>query len=527
MCPSAAVLRKDGTLNTKAVLADRLSEWATIAQRHGIRVPSFLSARIRSVFARRLSPDTDLEDWTQPIVGERGTASQHWMCDDPMEETLSSGTVTVDMAKVPSAGREQLRCVLVTGSLDVGGMEEVVAQLARLLPEKGVATAVLHAIPDSYSGKASLGRLGLFLSQQHHVDVAALGRIEGESWLRSQAPDVISAHSAPSWVLKWARDHKIPYVENLHGMQSMYGIDWRSEMLRSRYLAGVVTVSDLVRRQYLDNNPEFPSSCCLTIPNGVDEARRRPGDRSRARMELGLTGEYLFICLARFSLQKNTYALVDAFYDVARAFPQAHLVIAGRPDEPLYLRHIRVLRDRLVLQDRVHLRDHISDPGKLLAAGDGFVLNSFFEGWSLASMEALYAGLPVVLSEVGGALDQVGGRRTPRGLVVNNPLGDPLQVGWESMRAARFVKQINRQDLVAAMSVLVEERGHWARMRKELAAESAHRFGLDATVRAHASALYRAARTGLISISERPRHPAPSIGLNHDPKGQRQSRSRR
>ena len=47
-------------------------------------------------------------------------------------------------------------------------------------------------------------------------------------------------------------------------------------------------------------------------------------------------------------------------------------------------------------------------PPHLLAAADGFVLDSFFEGWSLASMEALFAGVPMVLSEVGGAREQIG-----------------------------------------------------------------------------------------------------------------------
>lgn len=489
-------------MNKRAVLADRLSEWtATIVQRLGIRAPSFLSATLRSAFARRLSVSNDLEDWVQPFVGDRLTTSQQWMSNDLMGEPLSSGTTAGGAANAPITPPGQLRCVLVTGSLDVGGMDEVVALLARLLPEQGVETAVLHALPDSHSGKASLGRLGIFLSQQHHLDVSALGRVEGQSWLRSHAPDVISAHSAPGWVLKWARDHGIPYVDNLHMLHSLYGRDWRMEMLRSQYLAGIVTVSDLVRTQYLDNNPEFSPANCLTIPNSVDGVRRRPGDRDQVRTGLGLTNEYLFVCLARFCLQKNAYALVDAFHDVARAFPQAHLVIAGHTDEPLYLRQIRLLRDRLALQGRIHLRDHISNPGKLLAAGDGFVLNSFFEGWALASMEALYAGLPVVLSEVGGALDQVGGRRTDRGIVVSNPLGDPLQIDWERMRAERFVKQINRQELVDAMGSLIQERDRWASMRKGLAAESARRFAQDTTVRAHADVLCRAVRTGSIAVS--------------------------
>ena len=68
----------------------------------------------------------------------------------------------------------------------------------------------------------------------------------------------------------------------------------------------------------------------------------------------------------------------------------------------------------------------------LLAGADAFALEFFFEGWSLASVEALFAGLPVVLIKVGWAREQVGDDQR-RGLVVSNPLGDP-QV-WSTGRA--------------------------------------------------------------------------------------------
>ena len=77
------------------------------------------------------------------------------------------------------------------------------------------------------------------------------------------------------------------------------------------------------------------------------------------------------------------------------------------------------------------------DVSTVLAAADAFVLNSFFEGWSLASMEAIFTGLPVVLSEVGGAREQVG-ENGERGIVVENPLGDPGVTDWRSVTRARF-----------------------------------------------------------------------------------------
>lgn len=144
------------------------------------------------------------------------------------------------------------------------------------------------------------------------------------------------------------------------------------------------------------------------------------------------------------------------------------------------------------------MRNHASAPATLLAAADVFVLDSFFEGWSLASMEALFAGLPVVLSEVGGAREQIGD--TPeRGYLVANPLGDPLAVNWESMAAARFRPQANRDALVAAMDSLIAEREHYLSNRSRLATESATRFSADTCLAKH-TAVLTAVANGRVSI---------------------------
>ena len=145
----------------------------------------------------------------------------------------------------------------------------------------------------------------------------------------------------------------------------------------------------------------------------------------------------------------------------------------------------------MACRDRIHLRDHYSNPAELLALADGFALDFFFEGWSLASMEALYAGVPVVLSEVGGAREQVGADEV-RGYVVPNPLGDPVRAGWDTMRAARFAKQANREALVAAMSSLVSNRADRLAARPHLIADSRKRFDPDVCAGRHAGVLMAA-----------------------------------
>jgi glycosyltransferase involved in cell wall biosynthesis len=307
-------------------------------------------------------------------------------------------------------------------------------------------------------------------------------------WIDHWRADVISAHGAPDWLLPIAERAGVPYVDNLHGMHTHFWADWQVEAARSMKFSAIISVSELVRQQYLVGNRAFPPERIVTIPNGVDDERRSGGDRAAVRGGLGLTDEYVFVSLARHCQQKNSYGLITAFDQVARHHPKAHLVIAGWADQPRYYRQTLRLRDSLTCRDRIHLRDHVSAPAELLAAADGFVLDSFFEGWSLASMEALFAGLPVVLSEVGGAREQTGGS-SARGYLVANPLGDPLHVDWEAVGRARYRPQVNRDEFAAAMEHLIVGRDDYLANRKALAAESAARFSADACLRQHAAVL--------------------------------------
>jgi glycosyltransferase involved in cell wall biosynthesis len=69
---------------------------------------------------------------------------------------------------------------------------------------------------------------------------------------------------------------------------------------------------------------------------------------------------------------------------------------------------IEALHERLGLGERVLLLGRRDDVPRLLAAADLFVLASTYEGYPLAVMEALGAGLPVVATAVGGVVEAVG-----------------------------------------------------------------------------------------------------------------------
>ena len=425
-----------------------------------------------------------LEDWSRPLIccGPAGHEAQRPLPQTALVRVAPDWRAAPDPSNADPDGG--LRCLLATSDLDAGGTDEMVAFLACRLRQQGMQTAVLHTCRDE---QGPLGRLGAMLTGSG-IEVATLAEAAGRQFLDAWEPDVVSAHGASAWVLDAARSRGLPYVDVLHGMHPLLNLGDTAGSQWDSGVAAVIAVSDHVRREFLRRAPGFDADRAIVIPNGVDDDRRPRVDRAQARAELGLHDEFLFVSLARPCLQKNTYGLVAAFEDVAELHADAHLLSAGRSLDELYLAQLQRLRDRLPARGRVHLRDHAPNPAALLAAADGFVLDSFFEGWPLASMEALCAGVPVVISDVGGALEQVGTDGS-RGYVVRNPLGSSERISWGAMQAASYAEQANRRELVAAMSDLIANRTHWAVLREQLAVESACRFERDRCVREHARIL--------------------------------------
>jgi glycosyltransferase involved in cell wall biosynthesis len=446
----------------------------------------------------RRRPAVQIEGWSAPLIARPGrrqptnplagrvSARQQ----APASDAIRSMPARVTADEVPT-----LRCLLVTPRLDAGGMQQVVAFLARRLPSLGWQTAVLCTSPDATRDGQLTGVVAQLLRSEG-VDVFGADARRGFDWVRQWHPDIISAHGAPAWTSAMAERLGVPYVDYLHSLNGLIGRDWRwhTDAAQSGSLACVVAVSDQLRQQQLARNPDFPPERIVTIPNGVDDERFAFHDRAAVRDWLGITHEYLFVSLGRHCMQKNGYGLITAFGDVARRQPDAHLLIAGKISEPRYYRRVLQLRDTMPGRERIHLRDNIQTPGKLLAAADGFVLDSFFEAFPLASMEALFAGLPVIITDVSGAQDQIGGDCT-RGYVVDNPLGDPGLADWPSSAAAQYRPQANRDELVARMAQLVADRDGYLSNRDRLAAESAVRFS-SATWLARHAAVLRAAATG-------------------------------
>jgi glycosyltransferase involved in cell wall biosynthesis len=176
------------------------------------------------------------------------------------------------------------------------------------------------------------------------------------------------------------------------------------------------------------------------VPNGVSPPI---GDRARARAALGLAPEERFIlAVGNLYPVKGHRVLVEAAGLLANTpdLPQWRVAIAGRGDEEAPLRS-RI--EALGLQERFMLLGLRNDIGDLLAAADLWVMPSLSEGLPMALLEAMFAGLPIVSSRVGGIPAVIQDRSN--GLLVDSDspdrLAESLTLLLKNIQLARFLGQ--------------------------------------------------------------------------------------
>jgi len=222
---------------------------------------------------------------------------------------------------------------------------------------------------------------------------------------------IISHHYKPSAITafsEWFCPVKQAFMVNHNpGNLRRRGRRWIIRLLFSKRWQ-FITVSDWVRRDFLQHAPWLESTRVKTIYNCIDVERIVNSQLSRkdARERLSLPDETMvFGNIHRLDRSKGHDYLIKAFVHAFSNKPQVHLVIIGEGPRRKQLQEII---DNLGANEQVHLAGLIPNASNLTRAFDVFVIPSLHEGFGLGLLEGMAARIPVIASD-GGALPEVVG----------------------------------------------------------------------------------------------------------------------
>jgi glycosyltransferase involved in cell wall biosynthesis len=343
----------------------------------------------------------------------------------------------------------------------IGGAEKVLSYLADAFAAEGAEVTVLTSRIDLATPPIERPRPGLTVVRLATSKLRFVGTWRYmhnlRRWFAANRVDLayvsMLKHDAFA-VVDEGRKRGFPVVLRPEGAGATGDIAWQKwgrfggEIAeRCKKADAVVAISAAVRGELIAEG--YDPAKVIDLPNGVPVPSEpwQPHERSVA------------VFVGRLAKEKGLDAFVDAWPIVRRDRPEARLVLVGDGPERAGL---AAQVESLGLQGHVTFAGTSTDPSSYLRAADLFVLPSREEGMSIALLEAMALGVPLVASAIPGnqylVQDRVLGRLAPP----DQPeaLGRLILEQWADLDRAALMGQAARRRVAEEFSIAAVARKH-------------------------------------------------------------------
>lgn len=302
-----------------------------------------------------------------------------------------------------------MHIVHLVDSLEIGGAQKLLTLFAEQAKARGLKVTII-SLTTKYANEAivadlkSQGAEVVFLTIYKLYDPTALPKLLRV--LRNQKIDVMQTHLGHSNILGVMAGMliNIPVIATLHSTHSrqtgrLYRLRFLIAQLSLRFGARrVIAVGQKIEEIYRDR---LTSKTTIdVVPNPVKpNPRLAQNERIALRQEMtGDNSRFLILSVGRLKPEKGLHELLSAFSQVREKHPAAFLVIVGEGE---MLDELQMQAASLGLLNHVRFTGSRNDVPQLMSASDMYVSSSYREGLSLAMLEAMSAGLPILATQVG------------------------------------------------------------------------------------------------------------------------------
>ena len=241
-----------------------------------------------------------------------------------------------------------------------------------------------------------------YLNKKDGNDISLLYKLT--HLFRQLKPDIVHTHSWGTLVegILGAKISRVPIIfHGEHGTlpesvihRCVQRFFWKNSDL-------VLSVSENLKEK-LSRVLGFPPERIQVILNGVESDKFYPSDELREAFRKRFafsTNDFVVGTVGRMSAVKNQQMLIKAAAELKNRGECIHFVLVGVGQEE---NELEKLTDVLQVRDNVRFLGYQKEVNQMLNGMDVFTLTSFSEGCSNVIQEALFAGKPVIATNVGG-----------------------------------------------------------------------------------------------------------------------------
>ena len=231
--------------------------------------------------------------------------------------------------------------------------------------------------------------------------------------LRKEQVALIHAHEFSAILCGWvvAMLAGVPLVATVHGKNYFWEKLRRRVTYRLVSRQGTIVAVSKDLKQFICDRVGVQEQRVEVIYNGVAPAQIITDEEVQTcKAELGISGCYpvLGVVGSLYPVKGHRF-LLEAMPEILRRWPTAQLLVIGRGELDVVLKE---QVEQLAIGANVHFLGMRQDVPRLLSLMDVFVLPSLSEGLSIALLEAMASGKPVVATRVGGNPELIDHGRT-------------------------------------------------------------------------------------------------------------------
>jgi len=324
-----------------------------------------------------------------------------------------------------------------------------------------------------------------FIHWVHQLNAAMRDRADAllREWTKGNTPikkrdekDGIVIH-AHDWVTYFSAvqlkyEYKVPLVATIHATEYgrnngirdeiqkyIHSIEWQLT-----YQAWRVVVCTQFMKGEVGFALQAPWDKMDIIPNGVHADKFAfdfpPEEAAAFRAQYVAPEEKLIFFVGRMVREKGAHVLVEALAKVRAQYHDAKLIIVGGG----YKDHLVELAHATGMGRHVYFTGFVPDETllKLYKVIDVACFPSLYEPFGIVALEAMAAGVPVVVSDAGGLKEVVehdvsgtvtwAGNSDSLAWGIVRDLKDPVHARWMAENARRRVLELFHWDRIAVMT---------------------------------------------------------------------------
>jgi len=231
------------------------------------------------------------------------------------------------------------------------------------------------------------------LDEKYHFDVLHSSECEGTY------QHIITAHSCVRGAYEKLKRNNNVFIDAIRRIRPFVAFGLEIERLiymRKKYRK-IIAVSEGVKNELI-HYYRLPSEDIVVIPNGVDlkEFKTDTKRKKKVREKHRIDENEIILMFSGYEFRRKGLEFV------IRALPlvegDVKLLVIGR-DNPSYYRD---LASKLGVLEKIIFAGFVPDISEYYAASDIFVFPTAYEAFSLATLEAVASGLPILATRVNG-----------------------------------------------------------------------------------------------------------------------------